>query len=165
MAISDQNLTHLIWLLVITTLAVTWHSQHIKIQIVTLQKNMLQQRKEIEPLLSKQEKRKSVNEKRWSDVMDAMQAFSGKIHNKEQFLDTLKTQIKLRVLRAQKNATTMARDLLPKAEDLVIAEQTKKDSGTAEQRLIEDTKQSIKNIVRQSLDTGDFFNHNILIGY
>lgn len=153
MATADQNLTYLTWMLLAMSLVVTWHSQQTKMKIITLQNNILKQRKNMEPLSKEQENRKSMNEKRWNNVMNAMQAFSGK-YNKTQFLDPLKAKIKQRMLKS--NATTLARELLPKAEDLVIAQQVKKGSGAGVERLMEDMRQGIKNIVRQSLDNGFF---------
>lgn len=155
MATADQNLTYLIWMLLAVSLVVTWHSQQTKMKIITLQKNILKQQINMEPLSKEQENRKSMNEKRWNNVMNAMQAFSRK-YNKTQFLDPLKAQIKQSMLKSGSNATTLARELLPKAEELVIAQQLKKGSGAGVERLMEDMRQGIKNIVRQSLDNGYF---------
>lgn len=145
------------WMLFAASLVVTWHSQRTRIEIAALKDRMQQQRKDMVPLIKKQENRKSLNERRWGNVMNALQAFSGKIRLKENFLDTMKAQIRQHVLKTNKNATSVARDLLPLAEDLVIAAQMKKESGANVRKQIEETRAAIKNIVRQSLDTGDCF--------
>jgi predicted Holliday junction resolvase-like endonuclease len=159
MVSADQNLTYLMWMLIVVSLVVTWHSQQTKMEIIALQGRMMQQRKDMEPLLKTQENRKSLNEKRWNDVMNALQTFSDKIRKKDNFVDTIKTQIRQHVLKTNKNATSVARDLLPLAEDLVIAAQMKKETGAKVQKIIKDTRADIKKIVRQSLDTGDCFQY------
>jgi predicted Holliday junction resolvase-like endonuclease len=157
MVSSDQNLSYLMWLLIVVSLVVTWHSHQTKIEIIALQGRMLRQRKDMEPLLKKQENRKSLNERRWNEVMNALQAFSDKTRKEAKFVDTMKAEIKQHVLKTNKNATSVARDLLPLAEDLVIAAQVKKESGANVQKIIDDTRADIKKIVRQSLDTGEYF--------
>jgi len=91
--------------------------------------------------------------------MNALQTFSDKIRKKDNFVDTIKMQIRQHVLKTNKNASSVARDLLPLAEDLVIAAQMKKKSGAKVQKIIKDTRADIKKIVRQSLDTGDCFQY------
>jgi len=149
MIVSDRQLMWLVWVLIAASVTVTWFSHQTSMKIAVLKERILLQHEIIAPLKLAQENRKAKDEMKWNAILKLIQDFSTKIRNKDLFLGAINEQVKQHVLKSKKNATAMAQDLFFLAEDIVVREQVKKEKEEGAEKIIQETRQFIKDFVTE----------------